>query len=170
MKNRIIVVLLGIAFLNCMLIEEISLKDLNLDIKELIRVEGAYTGTLEYLNYSDDKSWVTLNMRATFAIKGKKIKVVNIFNEGNGRTEIRKGYYTIKKNQIDGHDLAEKIIDGDKMKLVWYEHGKDGNQHKKATFRYTIEGDGVILTIRKEVLYEGTATYFTRNLTQLKKN
>lgn len=169
MKNRILIVLFGISFLNCMLTEIIGLQDLNLNIKELAMVEGEYSGTLEYLNYSDDKSRVTLNMTSSFAIKGNKIKVTNIFDEGNGRKETRKGYYLIEDNQIDGNDLAEKVMEGDQMRLVWYGHGRDGNQNKMATFRFTFEGNGEVLNIRKEVMYEGTTNYFTRNLTQLKK-
>lgn len=170
MKNRILIVLLGIAFLNTTFKEEINIQALNLDIQELEMVEGKYEGTLEYLNYSDDKSRVTLNMTASFSIQGNRIKVVNIYDEGNGRKEIRQGGYVIKNDRIDGNTIAEKKKNGDGLTLVWYEKGRDGNQHKAATFRFTIKMDGETLSIRKEVLYEGDTDYFTRNLTQLKKD
>jgi len=169
MKNHILIACLSIAFLNFTLTEATNPPTLNLDIQELERVEGQYTRTMEYLNYSDEETRVTLNMTASFNIKGNKIKVTNVFDEGNGRTETRKGYYLIKDNKIDGHALAEKMVDGDAMKLVWYQKGKDGNQHKAATFRFTIDGNGETLSIRKEVLFKGETTYFTRNLTLLTK-
>jgi len=170
MKNHLLIACLSIAFLNFTLTEDMNPQALNLDIQELELVEGEYTGTMEYLNYSDEKSRVTLNMTASFTIKGNKIKVTNVYDEGNGRTETRKGRYLIKQNRIDGHTLAEKVIDGDAIKLIWYKEGKDGNQRKPATFRFTFESNGATLSIRKEVLFKGATAYFTRNLTLLKKD
>ena len=169
MKNRFLIVLFGMVFLNTTLKEDGNITAINLDIQELEMLAGKYKGTLEYLDYSDDKSRVTLNMTASFSIQGNKIKVVNVYDEGNGRTETRKGHYIIKNSQIDGITLAEKKKNRNALKLVWYEKGRDGNQNKAATFRHTFETDGEILSIRKEVLYEGESAYFTRNLTQLKK-
>lgn len=171
MKNCILIILLGIGFIHCTLNKAIAVEEENLylTIEEVAIMEGEYTGTLEYLDYSDDQTKTSLKMTANFTIDGKKIKVINRFNEGNGRVETRKGYYKIKGGKIDGHPLLEKVISGDGIRLVWLETGKDGNDQKSATFRFTMEGDGTNLSIRKEVKYDGEADFFTRNLTQLRK-
>jgi len=176
MKNFILIILLGISFFNCtpknaIAFEEANpqVEDLYLTMEEVAIIEGEYKGTLEYLDYSDNKTKTTLNMTASFIIDGNKIQVVNKFNEGNGRMETRKGNYKIKGGKMEGHTLKEKVIDGDAFRLVWLETGKDGNDNKSATFRFTMESDGTNLSIRKEVLFDGETEYFTRNLTQLQK-
>lgn len=176
MKNYILTLLLGMGLLSCtpktaIALEEIppTVEDLYLTMEEVTLIEGEYIGTLEYLNYSDEKTRVTLNMTASFIIEGNKIKVINRFNEGNGRVETRTGHYKIKGGKIDGHALTEKVVEGDTFRIVWLETGKDGNDHKSATFRFTMKGDGTTLSIRKEVLFDGETDYFTRNLTELRK-
>lgn len=127
--------------------------------------EGEWGGSLTYLNYQDEKTLVTLNlkMEATFSKKGLKFDYY--YDEGNGRTEKRNGSFQLKGDKVrfNGNWEVEStdIQDLENWKLVLVSTGKDNN--KPASFRKTVEVSPSKITVTQKVRFDGESDYFLRN-------
>ena len=126
-------------------------------------IQGEWTGTLTYLNYSDNKPF---SMPADLVVeKGNnefQLILQNIYpNEpkanGSGKIKISKDRKTIDKAPI----VSRELLPGGSIKIITESSGKDDN--KKAQIRkcYTFGQNELIIV--KEVLFEDSEKWIKRN-------
>ncbi|MEM8525998.1 MAG: hypothetical protein AAGG68_15270 [Bacteroidota bacterium] len=136
--------------------------DLFLEIEDLAFLGGDYEGTLTYLDFESDVN-ANLNVRAEYYMENNKLKYTHFVDEGNGKTEKKKGSFSIKNGKINGAKLLKRTMEqsNNTLTLVYEEEGKDDG--RKARLRHTIIGNDDSLLVQKEVCYEGEDNFFIRN-------
>lgn len=137
---------------------------------DLSGVVGIHQGTLTYLDYSSDKT-VTLELVGLGVVKGDKLILTHTFYEW-GRVIEQKYTYRISDGSFDlgpKATIVSQEVDEETgaFKVVIDKPGKDGNDKQDCTFRMTFAYDGKVFSIKKEVQFEGDATFFQRNLYRL---
>lgn len=134
-------------------------------------IEGEWEGTLTYLNYSDDKTLVTLPLELTAINAGKSIDLVMLFTEPGGRIEKRTDKIKLKKNQIVfsgdwdlGNVTINSLTDWD------VEMSMEGlDNHLKADFMQVMKVTENDVLIKKKVRYKSEPEFFIRNEYKLKR-
>lgn len=138
-----------------------------LQISEVEHVEGAYTGTLTYLDYTSNER-VELSLTATSKIKKNKLILEFAIPEW-GKMIRQKYAYEFKNGTIynDGRawKLEEKDYNPDNKRFTYVisKPGKDGNDQKTCIFRLTIAYANDLLTITKDVKFDDEQVFFNRN-------
>ena len=137
--------------------------------EDISSISGNWTGTLTYLDYSDDLSQSTLNCSMTAEWKGTKGKIFLQFEEPNGKIYTDKANFQVlgsgdrikfdgSKYTVEHYDIDE---DSGYWTLIMVTSGKDN--YKSSTIRQSIIFEGEKLSLVKEVKYEGTQEFFIRN-------
>ena len=142
-----------------------------LSTDNLSAIVGEWTGTLTYLNYSDDKTLVTLPVEIIATDAGKAIDLLMIFTEPGGGTERRSDKIKLKKKQIvfsGDWDLGEaKVQDMNNWEVEMSKEGLDNNLKANFLQIMRVSGDDILIT--KKVRYRGEEEYFMRNEYKLKR-
>ena len=146
-----------------------SSKELSID--DLTFLNGLYTGTLTYKDYSSDQT-VTLPLVCNTFYKNDQILQKILINEG-GKNYEQDYKFRIKDGKVDGFELVSQIINVEDnakaIELIISQKGKDGNQNRPCTFKYTIKGDQSAYAVTKEVKFDDEASYFIRNQYRFKR-
>lgn len=139
------------------------------------QLEGEWSGTLTYTDFSDDLSTSTLicSMNAEWE-KNKGIISIG-FEEPNGKVYYDKAKIKIydddKSVKFDGvlYSIDEFTNDTsmDNWKLILTTIGKDNR--RSALIKQSIVLEGERLSLIKEIKYDGTDEFFTRNIYNFKK-
>ncbi|MEL6445173.1 MAG: hypothetical protein AAF089_04035 [Bacteroidota bacterium] len=132
---------------------------------------GDWTGTLTYTDYSDDTRRATLTISANGrALRRGGVRLDLRYVEpdgssgGMGTTTLRERRGRIEYDGTPWTQLEREVrVDG--FRIVLEREGDDNR--RPATIRHTITLDGEELSDRKEVRYDGTDTFFERNLYRL---
>lgn len=127
-------------------------------------LKGDWKGQLTYLDYSSNKQ-ETIKAALTVQQLGEG-KIELNFDYPNEPGYKSKEVYTIRQNgtYIGDMKVIERtaLSDGG-FRIVLEEKGKDGNEHKPATFHHIIELKGNTVSLAKQVKFEGGGEYFERN-------
>lgn len=136
------------------------------DAVEMLRpVNGLYTGTLTYLDYSSEEV-VALQTVSNCYFEGDNLHIRHMINEW-GNAFDQHYVYAFKDDgvRMDGKwDITTSTADSAaNFVLVLESEGKDGNQKRPCTFRTTLKGNNKAFTITKEVRFDDEAEFFIRN-------
>lgn len=166
MKNIIIIVSFLTAHFNGLIAQ--------VNIEKWQFLQGNWTGTLEYTDYKDDKTPVTLPTLLTAAFIKDKMQLAFIYDESNGRWEYSDSQISATKQEKEikwGNQKFKIISDtegvSNERTIVLETQGEDNN--KKALIRETIRCTANTLSILKEVQYAGTNAFFQRHIYRFKK-
>lgn len=129
------------------------------------KAEGDWKGTLTYLDYTSGKSHtmpVKLNISALSKEAGPWLLTVEFPDEprANGKDS-----FSISP---DGRNVNRATVVAVRKKkgvqyIVAETGGRDGNENRKALFRFTYEISRRSLVWKKEVRFEGEEQFFQRN-------
>jgi hypothetical protein len=130
---------------------------------------GNWAGTLTYLNYRDNKSRVTLETKAVSTIEADTIKMQFEYTEPSGKLIPSSDWLWLSPDgnslcwdgESDAYKVSKLVRSDSSMTLIVQKVGVDNN--KKATIRKTILVRGKTLTIAKQVRYQKTRKFVTRN-------
>ena len=133
------------------------------------QIVGQWSGALTYLDYSDDISQTTLNCKMKASWNNNKGTISIGFEEPNGKVIYDKAKIKLFSDQervkFDGVvykiDSYSSDPSGDQWTLVLIAEGQDN--YKPAMIRQSIVLEVDNLSLVKEIKYEGSAAYFTRN-------
>ena len=140
------------------------------DFKKIL---GMHTGSLSYKDYSSNE-WVKIPLVGVTHMKKNKLVIEHIIYEW-GSVIKQKYVYDIKNGSIyfgnSPSTLLEKEIteQGNRLKLVFTQRGKDGNDRKKCIFKHSLNYENNTLSITKEVKFDGEDEFFVRNQYELNK-
>lgn len=127
--------------------------------------EGEWSGSLTYLNYQDEKTLVTLNLKMEASFSRKGLRFDYYYDEGNGRIEKRNGSFQLKGDKVRFHSKWESesadIEDLENWTLTLVSTGNDNN--KPASFKKTVEVSPSKIVVTKMVKFDGESAYFMRN-------
>lgn len=138
-------------------------------------LNGSWKGTLQYLDYGDNKSKVTLptTCEAVFNKSGsdKFLSVKFIFDEGKGRTVTGEDAWTIIDKETFFYDSTNYKIttytpadfksESVKDVFVFEKTGEDNGKPCNIQQTFTIQPDS--FSIVKRVKYNDAAEYFIRH-------
>lgn len=143
-------------------------------LKKLATLKGNWNGSLEYLDYGDNKTKTKLPTvcEAVFNKSGndKYLSVKFIFDEGNGRTVTGEDAWTILDNgKTFFYDSTNYIItsyyqnddNNDIAVFVFEKEGTDNN--KPCTIKQTFEMHNDSFSIIKKVKYKDSDSFFIRH-------
>ena len=148
-----------------LLINTASAQKNNFKADDLKSLSGCWEGNLTYLDYSSGKPY---SMPAVIMVKPiagtDDLSVSNIYpNEPKANSTdtlwLNSEQRTINKEAVQ----SRKIFDDGTLQVITEARGVDGNDNKKATFRYTYTIGKEIYTNKKEVRFNGTSTWITRH-------
>ena len=129
---------------------------------------GSWDGSLEYLNYGDDKTRVTLPTRAVYQLEGDKISYQFVYTEPNGRKVDGQGSIAVDSNsgvQFNGgaHQVVGRMVDAEnelyEIKLT--QRGMDNN--REAQIDHVIQRNGDKVSITRYILLDGAVDPFVRH-------
>ncbi len=135
-------------------------------IDEVKHLNGLYTGTLTYLDYTSNERVAIPLIGNCYIEKNKLIQEFTI-NEW-GRVIRQKEEYEFKNGTIytsGALKLEEKEYNAatKEFRLVLTERGKDGNDQKPCMFRYTATYANDTFVMTKDVKFDGENEFFNRN-------
>ncbi|MBP9096904.1 MAG: hypothetical protein KBG21_09870 [Ignavibacteria bacterium] len=143
-------------------------------LKKLATLKGNWNGSLEYLDYGDNKTKTKLPTvcEAVFNKSGndKYLSVKFIFDEGNGRTVTGEDAWTIlDEGKTFFYDSTNYIItsyyqnddNNDIAVFVFEKEGEDNN--KPCTIKQTFEMHNDSFSIIKKVKYKDSDSFFIRH-------
>ena len=135
---------------------------------DLSSLEGDWDGTLRYLDYGDNESYVSLKTQATYRLGRDQIKTSYAYTEPNGEIINDKGSIKLSSDGTVAMDgLTYRILDIDKegdapwSAIRMEAPGVDNGSPGMITITIAMAGDA--LTITKDVLLEGETDPYTRN-------
>lgn len=137
-----------------------------LNIEALKTLQGLYTGTLTYKDYTSNEM-VTLPLVASCGIEDDKVDLSILLNEW-GKTYDQHYVYRIKDGVFNWSGDAwkmekENFTGAEAFSFVVSRDGKDGNENKACTFRLTFSYQNGLFIITKEVKFKDEAGFFMRN-------
>ena len=124
-------------------------------------LNGLYSGTLTYTDYSSNKVVPLQLVCNTYFDKDEIIQKI-LINEGFGNYD-QEYKYKIKDGSIAGFKTVSSQIDGKTIKIIATKKGKDGNENRPCIFRYTFDANDQEYLITKEVKFNDEENYFIRN-------
>lgn len=132
--------------------------------QDLQPAAGKWKGTLTYLDYSSNKS-ETINANVLVEVKGSGKYYIS-FSYTDEPKYNGKEKFVIKENgtMVNNKKVIEKttLPDGS-VRIVLESRGKDGNDHKMATFREILLIAANSFSITKMVKFDEGGEYFERN-------
>ncbi len=129
-----------------------------------------WIGQLQYLNYGDDKSIVTIPCSLKTDFINGKIKSFIEFDEldKKGKKMTSKTKFQLSKNgkhfMVDREKWEVTSIENtaQKIKIIAQKKGKDNNRSADLKITWTLE-KGKSISWKKDVRYDGTDIFFNRN-------
>lgn len=138
------------------------------EIDDFSFLEGDWGGELEYLNYGDDETFVSLPTQATYTRDKDEIAYQFIFTEPNGTEIKRDGSIKIgKNNKVNFNGATHRVIDksmddeGGLMEIRMVRSGEDND--RKAQIEHLFKRDGKEISITRYVLLDGATDPFIRH-------
>lgn len=133
--------------------------------KDIKRVVGCWEGTLTYLDYSSNKPFsMPANLNVSQIGKSDSFSFANLYPEEPNANSV--DTVTISPN---GKAMNKEVVkskhtlkDGS-LEIVTELLGEDGNDNKKATFRFTYIIGPHVYEHKKEVQFVGTSTWILRH-------
>jgi hypothetical protein len=141
--------------------------------KDLKGLEGNWAGQLVYTDYSDDIKQVSLQASLSVIDMKDSLGMSFMYTEPNGKTVTDKYSMRIygngEKLVYDGmeFDISAVRRSGPRLVVIVEREGTDNN--READIRETFIIGPAVFNIQKEVRYEGSEKYFTRNKIQFTK-
>lgn len=128
----------------------------NLTKEDLKQLSGCWEGSLTYLDYSTNKPF---SMPANYNIspieKSNTFKVVVTYPKEPEANSIDTIFISANGNEIDGEIITSKRVLSDKsFEIITEQKGKDGNDDKPATFRFTYLLSAENYSKKKEVKFD----------------
>ena len=135
-------------------------------VKEVEHLNGLYTGTLSYLDYTSNER-VEIPLTGNCYLKSDDLFLEFTINEW-GKVFHQKYKYSFKNGTIyaDGAWNLEKDEYDPETKAFTYlitKSGRDGNERKPCTFRVKMAYANDTLTITKDVKFDDEDAFFNRN-------
>lgn len=130
-------------------------------------LSGKWTGTLEYVDYSDDSSRTTLPLNASWKNKADSVFFVATYDEGKGKFVTDSTWFYIlpdgKHLRKDGKDWYISLyLPGEKETILVAEiQWTDNNKDCQLRERYSFTGNS--LSIQRDVRYFGQTDFFRRH-------
>lgn len=120
-----------------------------------------WTGTLTYLDYSTGKL-TTIETELTVTTKRPGVYAwATDYPKEPGHNSTDEIVISADGKVLDGETVKERAQTNDELKIVTVKSGNDNN--KGARFRYTYLIGKKTFSRKKEVCYDGQATWFMRN-------
>lgn len=128
-------------------------------------LSGSWQGSLTYLDYTSGKPYT---MAADVAIKRigetNKFAFSNTYPKEQSANSVDTVVLSTDGRYIDKELVkSRKVLTNGDIELVTEEKGKDGNDHKPATFRNTYLIGKTNYSRRKEVQFEGETVWIKRH-------
>lgn len=133
-------------------------------INDFTSLKGRWTGTLTYLDYSNNKS-ETIKANLDVVIKDSSIYELAIFYTDEPKKSGKDSYRILKNGtKINDRLVIERTVDADgNIKVVLQDKGTDGNDYRPATFHQVLVIGKNNFTITKLVKFDGEEKFFQRN-------
>lgn len=140
----------------------------NITIEDFSFLNGEWEGTLEYLNYGDDKTFVTLPTRSAYYQEDDKIAYRLIFTEPGGEEIKREGSFRVNREHeilFNGasHFLVEHTEDLENGIFLIRFNRKGKDNDRDAQIDHIIKRNANKLSITRYVLLDGTDQSFIRH-------
>ena len=132
---------------------------------------GAWEGTLTYLDYTTGKPYTMPANVMISSIKGSDHLLVQMDYPDEPKANSTDTLHLSGGGMmIDGEKIVsrEVLTDGT-VKVVSEEQGKDGNDNKSATFRFTRTSSNDVYEVMKEVRFDGEKTWVLRHIYSYKR-
>ena len=132
---------------------------------------GSWEGTLTYLDYSSGKPYTMPANVVISSITGTDHLLVQMIYPDEPKANSSDTLHVFGGgNGIDGEKIISREVMADgTVKIVSEEHGKDGNDNKPATFRFTRTISKVAYVVVKEVRFDGSEQWIMRHTYSYKR-
>lgn len=169
MVARIVFTFIAVLILNSCISEKSVSQDVpQASIEDFSFLLGSWNGSLEYLNFGDDKTLVTLPTRAVYSQEKDKISYAFIYTEPNGTEVNGQGTIAIESGdrvQYNGgsHTIVSKSVDAeqDVVEIKITQQGMDNN--REAQIDHVFQRKGDVVSITRYILREGATAPFVRH-------
>ena len=139
-----------------------------LSVEDLAFLTGSWDGTLEYLNYGDDETRVTLPTRAVYSQQEDHVAYRFVYTEPGGEEVDGSGSIRFSGNDrvmFNGasHKLVSHMADAEKgsYKVKITRKGQDND--RDAQIDHIIERNAGSLSITRYILLDGESESFIRH-------
>lgn len=159
-----------ISFLSILFFAQSNILADTLNIKTLSFLNGNWKGVLDYTDYQDDKTQVSLPTWVSYAEKNGIIEAQYTYQEPNGKPVYHQSKIGLnpKQSKFRFDDDLFELIESSPNMLLFATQGEDNN--KKATIHKKMEWNGDQMTLTKMVKYEDSNTFFVRNTYHFSKD
>jgi hypothetical protein len=147
---------------------QISFKTIQKDFDKLA---GTWEGSLTYLDYSSGKPYaMPANLEVKRIDNTSKLVFSNIYPNETSANSVDTISISTDGKYIDKELVKSrrKLPSGD-IEIITEEFGKDGNDNKPATFRYTYTFGPTTYKNRKDVQFTGETVWINRHEYSYKK-
>lgn len=174
MKNVYRILLFVILFFSSSILSSqnsSSSKDYKLELEEINKLIGKWTGSLTYLDYSSGNLYpMPCDLMIDKKRNIKKLVLHYIFPNEPKANSKEKITFSKDRSLINKKRILSKSINSEGQIEIYTENsGKDGNEGKKATIRNIYKIGDSDFIMRKEVKFEGTDEWIMRNEFKFKK-
>lgn len=165
---RVVVILFLLGGCNSKYVKQDTSGERQFSIEDFTFLAGSWDGTLEYLNYGDDESFVTLPTRAVFSLDGDKIAYRFVYTEPGGEEVDGRGSIEVKAGSsvfFNGasHRLVNRSADIEKgtFEVKISRQGQDND--RDARIDHVIQRNEDAMSITRYILLEGASAPFVRH-------
>lgn len=150
----------------CLLFQNAGAQDTTrITISSLNGMKGCWKGTISYLDYSSGK---TFSMPAELNVKtsstANRLVFYNIYPDEPKANLKDTLAITEDGRTINGYSVVSvKRSPKGSVRIIADKKDVDGNDNKPALLRHTYSFSRTTLTIRKDVLFDGTTVWIKRN-------
>jgi hypothetical protein len=134
-------------------------------LKDFVPAEGAWKGTLTYLDYSSGKQF-TMPANVDLRVVYRAQQVILVFEypkepKANGNDTL---FINRDGSQVNGATVtAREIMEDGAVRIVTEKKDVDGNDHRNAVLRHMYIFGKDSFQNRKEVKFEGSDKWIMRN-------
>lgn len=139
--------------------------------EDLKQLSGCWDGSLTYLDYSTNKPFsMPSNYNISPIEKSDNFKVVIAYPKEPEANSIDTIFITGNGNEIDGEIIKSKRVLSDKsLEIITEQKGKDGNDDKPATFKFTYLLSAENYSKKKEVKFDDGEAWIMRHEYKFKR-
>jgi|GEM_PF-4868107 len=152
----------------CISKKSVSQDASQVSIEDFSFLLGSWNGSLEYLNFGDDKTLVTLPTRAVYSKDEDKISYQFVYTEPNGSEVNGEGTIAIEPGdrvQYNGgsHTIVGRSVDAEQnvVEIKITQQGMDNN--REAQIDHVFQRKGDVVSITRYILLEGATDPFVRH-------
>lgn len=132
----------------------------------LAKLDGSWKGQLTYLDYTSGKPFtMKANLDVKVDRKNERLFLKNSYPNEPNANSIDTLKFSAKKKLINNEKIfsVAELKDSSVVIIVTEEKGLDGNDNKKAEFRYTYRISASRFSKKKEVKFENTKDWIVRH-------